>query len=51
MKKRLVIPVEFSSTKEEEVELYNKLKSYSNSGAIIKDILKGKLPINVILED
>ena len=48
MPKRLVIPVEFSSIKEEEILLYAKLKGYSSPGSIIKDILKGKLPVSIL---
>lgn len=48
MPKRLVIPVEFSSVKEDEIRLFVTLKSFSNAGAIIKDILKGKLDVSIL---
>lgn len=48
MPKRLVIPVEFSFSKEEEIKLYTTLKGYSSPGSIIKDILKGKLPVSIL---
>lgn len=51
MAKRLVIPVEFSKSKIEDLQLYGKLKEYSAPGSIIKDILKGKLPISILKEE
>lgn len=48
MEKRLVIPVEFRKSKEDDVELYELLMSFSNPAAIIKDILKGKLPLSIL---
>ncbi|WP_332833485.1 hypothetical protein [Clostridium perfringens] len=48
MAKRLVIPVEFSKSKIEDLQLYGKLKEYSAPGAIIKDILKGNLPLSIL---
>lgn len=50
MANRLVISVEFSKSKVEELELYAKLKEYSAPGAIIKDILKGNLPLSILKE-
>ena len=50
MAKRLVIPVEFSQIKEEDIQLYLKLKSFDKPGAIIKDILKGRLPLSILQE-
>ncbi|MEA5269344.1 hypothetical protein VB566_00430 [Clostridium perfringens] len=48
MSKRLVIAVEFSKSKIEELQLYGKLKEYSAPGSIIKDILKGTLPVSIL---
>ena len=45
---RLKITVEFSKANVEELKLYAALREFSNSGAIIKDILKGKLPVAII---
>ena len=42
---RLRIPLEFSKTKKEEVELYNRLQRHSNPAAYIKDVLLGLVPI------
>lgn len=50
MPKRFVIPVEFSKTKDDEQRLYDKLKTYSNPQSIIKDILKGTLPVSILEE-
>lgn len=51
MNKRLVIPVEFSKSKIEELQLYGKLKEYSAPGAIIKDILKKKLSLDILYDE
>lgn len=48
MQKRLTITIQFTATKELDVKLYNKLKEYSNPSAIIKDILMGKLSLNIL---
>lgn len=42
---RLRIPLEFSKTKKEEIELYNRLQKHSNPAAYIKDVLLGLVPI------
>ena len=42
---RLRIPLEFSKTKKEEVELYTRLQRHSNPAAYIKDVLLGLVPI------
>lgn len=42
---RLRIPLEFSKTRKEEVELYNRLQKHSNPAAYIKDVLLGLVPI------
>lgn len=51
MAKRLIITVEFSQIKEEDIQLYLKLKEFDKPGAIIKDVLKGKLPISILADD
>lgn len=48
MANRLVIAVEFSKSKPEELKLYAKLKTFSNPGSTIKDILKGTLPLSIL---
>ena len=45
---RLRIVLEFSKGKPEDLILYSKLIRLSNAGAIIKDILKGVLPLDTI---
>ncbi|HFD2033475.1 TPA: hypothetical protein ACF2DD_002052 [Clostridium perfringens] len=45
---RLIIPIEFNKNKQDEVELYHYLKSFSNPNSIIKDILKGKIPVSIL---
>lgn len=50
MPKRLIIPIEFSSTKKDEMDLYLKLKTFSNPASIIKDILKGNLSQSILSE-
>lgn len=45
---RLIIQVEFSKSKIEELQLYSKLKEFSTPGSIIKDILKGVLPLEIL---
>ena len=47
-KKRLMISLEFCKNRNEEVELYFKLRKYSNSSGIIKDILKGIIPVSIL---
>lgn len=51
MPKRLVISVEFSKNKPEELELYLKLIKHSSSSGLIKDILKGLIPVSVLHQD
>lgn len=51
MSNRLVIAVEFSKGKPEELALYAKLKSFSNPGSTIKDLLKGNLPLSILKEE
>lgn len=45
---RLRIVLEFTKNKPDDLELYSKLIRLSNPGAVIKDILKGVLPLNII---
>ena len=47
-KERMRISLSFSEKSQEEIKLYDKLKSYSNTSSIIKDILLGRLPISVL---
>lgn len=51
MPKRLIIPIEFSANKEDEISMYLKLKSFTNPASIIKDILKGNLNPSILYED
>jgi hypothetical protein len=51
MPKRLIIPIEFSANKEDEISMYLKLKSFTNPASIIKDILKGNLSPSILSED
>lgn len=51
MASRLIITVEFSKNKIEELELYAKLKNFSSPGSIVKDILKGNLPLSILKEE
>ncbi|SCI99116.1 Uncharacterised protein [uncultured Clostridium sp.] len=48
MSERLIIPVEFSKKREEEIRAFISLKAFSNPSAIIKDILLGRLDINIL---
>lgn len=45
---RLRIIIECSKLKKEEVQLYEKLVSFSNPGVIAKEILLGKLPVAIL---
>ena len=51
MVKRSIITVEFSRIKEEDIQLYLKLKEFDNPGSIIKDILKGRLTLSILQEE
>ena len=51
MASRLVISVEFAKGKPEDLQLYAKLKEFSAPGSIIKDILKGNLPLSILKTD
>lgn len=50
MTDRLRIVVEFRKTDIEELKLYQALLGFSSPGAIIKDILKNKLPVGILYE-
>lgn len=45
---RLRVVLEFSKSKPDDLELYSKLIRLSNPGAIVKDVLKGVLPLDTI---
>lgn len=51
MVKRSIITVEFSRIKEEDIQLYLKLKEFDKPGSIIKDILKGRLTLSILQEE
>ena len=42
------ITINFKENREEEKALYEKLQSYSNTCSIIKEILLGRLPVDVL---
>lgn len=48
---RLIIPVEFKKGDIEELKLYERLKSYSAPGAMIKDILKKRISLEILYTD
>ena len=47
-KARLLITLEFNKNSREEVAMYNLIRSYSSAQGIIKDVLKGKLPVSLV---
>ena len=51
MAERLRVVLEFKKDDMRELELYARLLEFSNPPSIIKDILKGNLPLSVICED
>lgn len=51
MVKRSIITVKFSRIKEEDIQLYLKLKEFDKPGLIIKDILKGRLTLSILQEE
>lgn len=51
MVKRSIITVEFSRIKEEDIQLYLKLKEFDKPCSIIKDILKGRLTLSILQEE
>ncbi|ASN68317.1 hypothetical protein 10S11_55 [uncultured Caudovirales phage] len=50
MADRLRVILEFKKTDMKEIELYAKLLEFSNPAAVVKDILKGVLPVEIITE-
>ena len=47
-KKRLMITLDFSKAKENEVKLYEKLTKFTHPQGIIKDILLKNLPVDIL---
>ena len=45
---RLRIILEFSKSRKDDLELYGKLIRLSNPASVVKDILKGVLPLSTI---
>ncbi|APH24208.1 hypothetical protein CF088_05085 [Clostridium botulinum] len=48
---RLRVVLEFRKTDVKELQLYGKLLKFSNPAAVVKDILKGTLPIKILYEE
>lgn len=48
MADRLRVVLEFKKSDIKELKLYGKLLEFTNPGAVIKDILKGTLPVDII---
>ncbi|APF27696.1 hypothetical protein NPD5_302 [Clostridium sporogenes] len=48
MADRLRVVLEFRKTDVKELQLYGELLKFSNPGAVVKDILKGTLPVDII---
>ncbi len=48
MAERLRIVLEFKKTSAEDLELYSKLLDFSNPPGMVKDILKGLVPLSVL---
>ena len=42
------VVLEFNTDKENEKEIYNKLKQFSHPAAIVKDIITGVLPVEIL---
>lgn len=51
MAERLRIVLEFKRSDMEELKLYSDLLKFSNPASIIKDILKGLVPVTVIKKE
>ncbi|MEL5899422.1 hypothetical protein AAGC94_15310 [Clostridium sporogenes] len=51
MADRLRVVLEFRKTDLKELQLYGKLLKFSNPSAVVKDILKGTLPIEILYEE
>ncbi|WP_409068827.1 hypothetical protein ACFLKC_13905 [Clostridium caseinilyticum] len=50
MAERLRVVLEFRKSDIKELQLYSKLLKFSNPAAVVKDILKGTLPIKILYE-
>lgn len=50
MAERLRVVLEFKKDDMRELELYAKLLEFSNPPSIVKDILKGNLPLSVVYD-
>lgn len=48
MAERLRVVLEFKKNDLEEVDLYERLLAFSNPGSMVKDILKGLIPLSVL---
>lgn len=48
MADRLRVVLEFRKSNIKELQLYGKLLKFSNPAAVVKDILKGTLPVDII---
>ncbi|AJE10606.1 hypothetical protein T259_1873 [Clostridium botulinum CDC_1436] len=51
MADRLRVVLEFKKSDIKELKLYGKLLEFTNPGAVVKDILKGTLPIKILYEE
>ncbi len=51
MAERLRVVLEFRKTDVEELKLYGELLKFSNPGSVVKDILKGTLPIEILFKE
>ncbi|WP_162831979.1 hypothetical protein [Clostridium botulinum] len=51
MADRLRVVLEFRKTDLKELQLYGELLKFSNPGAVVKDILKGTLPIKILYKE
>lgn len=51
MAERLKITIEFNKGNVEELQFYAKLRELYNPGAIIKNVLMGKLPVSILKFD
>lgn len=48
---RLRVVLEFRKSDVKELKLYGELLKFSNPAAVVKDILKGTLPIKILYEE
>lgn len=51
MADRLRVVLEFKKSDLKELQLYGKLLKFSNPGAVVKDILKGTVPIQILFKE